>query len=130
MLYTLLTLTATVLLLTFVTSYMILRVAVSEKPLRRMMLFFVILTPPVALLALAKALFSRQKPPRYNEELGRIEDEIENERVNMFGGKIIRPSFSERWKISYLYAIERSAAAAAKLDPSLNSPLCGISRLR
>lgn len=129
MLYTLLTLLVTTLLLTIVTSYAILRAATPSGPIRKWLLLFIILTPPIAVVAIVKTIFFSAKPPRYIEELGRIEDEIENERVSTFGGKPIRPSFSERWRISYLYAVERSAIAAAKLDPSKNSSLCGISQL-
>lgn len=130
MLYTLLTLAGTVLLLTFVTSLMILREAVSERPLRKLMTLLVLIVPPIAIFAFVKSLFFHPKPIRYNEELGRIEDEIENERANTFGGKVIRPSFSERWKVSYLYAVEKGAAAAVKLDPALDHSLCGIAHLR
>lgn len=129
MLSTLLTLIGTILLLTFVVSYMILRAAISERPLRQLLLFFVIITPFVTIIAFVKALLSRPRPIRYNEELGRIEDEIEGERARTFGGKIMHPSFSERWKVSYLYAVEKSAAAAVKLNPDLNRSVCGISQL-
>jgi len=130
MLYTLLTIVLITLLLTFVTSYMILRAAIPERHLRRLLLLFVIMTPFIALLALAKALFSRPKLILYSTELGKIEDEIESERAHTFGEKVVRPSFSERWRLSYLYAVERSALAAAKLDPSFGPSVCGISQLR
>jgi hypothetical protein len=94
------------------------------------MLVFVVLTPFVMVVVFVKALFSRPKPIRYNDEIGRIEDEIESERVKMFGGRAMHPSFSERWKVSYLYAVEKSIAAAAKLDPNLNNSLCGLSQPR
>jgi hypothetical protein len=87
------------------------------------------MTPPITIFAFIKGLFGRRKPLRYNGELGRIEDEIEQERARTFGGKVMRPSFSERWKISYLYAVEKSAAAAVKLDPTLSNSLCGLGNL-
>jgi hypothetical protein len=130
MLHTLLTILITTLLLTFVTSYIILRAAIPEHPLRRLLLLFVIMTPFIALLAIAKALFSRPKLIPYSTDLGKIEDEIESERARNYGEKIVRPSFSERWRLSYLYAVERSALAAAKLDPSFGPSVCGISQLR
>ena len=83
-----------------------------------------------AIFALAKALVLRPKPIRYSVELGKIEDEIESERADVFDSKVMRPSFSERWRTSYLYAVEKSAVAAAKFDPSLASSLCGIAQLR
>jgi hypothetical protein len=129
MVYTLLTI-VTILFLTFVTSYMILRAVISERPLRRLLLLFVIMTPFIALLALAKALFTRPKLVRYGAELGRVEDEIESERAQTFGEKIMHPSFSERWRLSYLDAVERSASAAAKFDRSFDPSVCGVSQLR
>jgi hypothetical protein len=130
MLDTLLSIVFTTLFLTFVTSYLILRVAVSERPYRRLLLFLVIFTPLVAIYAFARALFCPPRLVRYSAELGRIEDEIENERAKVFGGKVIRPSFSEAWRASYLYAIEKSAAAAARLEPSIAKSVCGIAQLR
>jgi len=130
MLYTLLTSIATTLILAIVASYIILCMAISERIFRRVFLFVIIVTPLISIVALLKALFSSPKPLRYSEELGRIEDEIESERVNTFDDKIVHPSFSYRWRMAYLYAIERSAMAAAKLDPSISVSLCGISRLR
>jgi hypothetical protein len=109
---------------------MILRAAIPEQPLRRLLLLFVVMTPFIALFAIAKALFSRPNLVRYSAELGKIEDEIESERARDLGEKIMHPSFSERWRLSYLYAVERSALAAAKLDPSFGPSVCGISQLR
>lgn len=129
MLYTLLTI-GTILFLALTASYVVLRATVSDRPLRRLLMLFVVLTPPVAIFAFLRSLFFRPKPIPYSAELGRIEDEIESERASTFGGKIMRPSFSERWKSSYLYAVERSAAAAAKLNPSIDHSLCGIGHLR
>lgn len=123
--YALLTI-GTVLFLTFVMSYVILRKTVGDKSLRRVLMVFIILTPPIAVFALMRGLFVRQRPIPYIEEIGRIEDEIETERASIFAEKVMRPSFSQRWRLSYLYAVEKSTVAAAKLGPSLRDSLCGI----
>ena len=120
----------TVLFLTFVMSYAILRKAVADKSLRRVLMLFVIMTPPIAVFALVRGLFVRPKPLRYVGEFGKIEDEIETERASIFGEKIMHPSFSQRWKLSYLYAVQKSTAAAVKLDPGLQHSLCGTSQSR
>jgi hypothetical protein len=121
----------TILFLTFVMSYAILRKAVANKALRRVLMMFVVLTPPIAIFALIRGLlFSRPKPIRYIEDFGRIEDEIETERAQMFGENVMHPSFSQRWRLSYLYAIEKSTAAAVRLDPDLQHSLCGIPQPR
>lgn len=128
--HALLTSVATILLVTIIASYVVLRKAVSEPIFRRFLLLIVIVTPVITVIAIVKAIFSRAKPIRYSEELGRIEDEIEGERVNTFDDRIVHPSFSNRWRMAYLYALEKSASAAAKLDPSISNSLCGISQLR
>lgn len=123
--YALLTI-GTILFLTVATSYVVLRVAGFEGPLRRFLLVFVVLTPPIAIYALARGLFVRPKPIKYSEELGKIEDEIESERAAIFNENVMYPSLSQRWKMSYVYAIEKSAVAAAKFGHSADDPLCGI----
>jgi len=127
MLYTLLTSVITILLLAILTSGFVLRHAVPERPFRRILLLFVVLTPPLAIYALIKSLFSRPKPIPYIEELGRIEDEIESERARIFETKIVTPSFSSVWQTSYLIALEKSAMAVAhKLEPSINASMCRV----
>lgn len=97
--------------------------------MRKLLLFFVVMTPPVAIYAVIRGLFVRTKPIRYSEELGKIEDEIESERAAIFEEMILHPSFSQRWKMSYVYTIEKSAIAAAKLDRTADDSLCGIAHL-
>jgi hypothetical protein len=131
MLDTLLTIALTTLILATISCYAILRAAVPERPFRRFLLFVVLLTPFAAVVGIVKALSGRQKTLRYSTELGRIEDEIETERAKLFGGRTLFQSFSESWKTSYLYALQKSAAAAAKLDPGLDqSVCCAISNIR
>ncbi len=120
MLYALLIGVLSVLLLAFLTSYIVVREAVPDKGLRKILLVFVLLTPPLTVWAFLRFLFARARPPGFSEELGRIEDEIESERVRTFGGKALHPSFSERWRLSYMYAVQK---AASKLDPPLASAL-------
>lgn len=70
--------------------------------------------------ALIRGLFVRPKPVTYSEELGKIEDEIESERATTFGETMMHPSFSQRWKVSYIYAVEKSTVAA-KLERTIDS---------
>lgn len=125
MIYTLLSILCVTVLLTLTTSYMILSATIAERPLRRVLLFFIFLTPFAAFFALVKTLFRQPKPVRYNSEFASVEDDIERERVTLFGGKPMHPSFAHRWQKSYIAALEKSAAATVKriapaLDPSLS----------
>lgn len=120
---TLLSIIFTTLLLTLIVSYVVLRATAASIPLRRLFLFFVVLTPFAAAIALFKAIFGRSQPIRYNADYGSVEDEIERERVQIFGGRVMQPSFAHHWQRSYLLALEKSALAAAKkfgpvVDPS------------
>lgn len=126
--YVLLTI-GTMLFLTLATSYVVLRLAGFEGAVRKLLLFFVVMTLPVAIYAVIRGLFVRPKPIRYREELGKIEDEIESERSATFEEMILHPSFSQRWKMSYLYAVEKNVIAAAKFDRTGNDSLCGIAHL-
>lgn len=128
MLSALLTIVITTLIVTYLTSYVMLRKAVSNGPFRRILMLFVFITPFIVVFAAIKALFfSKPKPLRYSADLGRIEDQIEAERAQIFETEIIHPSFSYRWKMSYLYAVEKSAAAASHI-PAIGDSLCGISQ--
>ena len=120
MVYALLIAFVSVLLLTLLTSYVLVREAVSDKVLRKILLLSVFLTPPLTVWAFLRFLFVRPKPVPFSGELGRIEDEIENERAITFGGKVLHPSFSERWRLSYMYAVQKTAF---KLDPPMASVL-------
>jgi hypothetical protein len=121
MFYTLLNIIGATLALTIVSSFVILHAAVQDKTLRKLLRFFVIITIPIAILAIIKTIFFRTKTIPYSAELGKIEDEIEKERAKNFGCNVINPSFSEQWRVSYMYALEKGAAAAARIDPSLKS---------
>lgn len=123
MLGALLTIAITTLVLTFVISYVILRRAISDRGFRRFLMWFVFLTPFVALYGFAKALFSRPKTIVYSADLGRIEDKIEGERARIFDTSIMHPSFSYKWRLSYLYAVEKSATQMARFDPSIGNSL-------
>src|SRR6267378_1784885 len=120
MIYALLIAFMSVLLLTLLTSYVLVREAVSDKELRKILLLSVLLTPPLTVWAFLRFLFVRPKPVPFSRELGRIEDEIENERARTFGGKVLHPSFSERWRLSYLYAVQKTAS---KLNVPMASAL-------
>jgi ABC-type ATPase with predicted acetyltransferase domain len=131
MIYALLSILFTTLLLTLAVSWMFLRSAVSDSALRKLLLFFVFVTPFAAIIAFVRAIFGRPKPIRYNAEYGEIEDQIERERLQVFGGRMVHPSFSHRWQKAYLQALEKSATAAAKrIFPSSNPVFCVIQNRR
>ena len=116
MLYTLLIIVASILFFSFATGYILMREAVKDKNLQKILVVCLLLTPPLTLWAFLRFLFVPPASVPFSEELGRIEDEIEVERARTFGGKMVHPSFSVRWKASYMYAFQK---AASKIDPPL-----------
>lgn len=118
MLYALLLGFLTIVFLTVFTSYFVMREAVPDRSIRKLLLLTIVLTPPLGVWAFFKSLFVNVKPLGYSEELAGIEDSIEDERVETFGGKKLDPSFSHKWKASYLYALQK---AAMRVDPPMAS---------
>ncbi len=99
----------------FLIVYVLAKTSVYDKDLRLLFLIIGWITPVVAVWALAKAVFVKPVALPFREELARIESEIEAERAQIFGGKAIRPSFSEKWRAAYL---ESLANAARKVAPA------------
>lgn len=94
--------------------YVLAKASISDKDLRRLFLIIGWITPVLAIWALVRAAFTKPVTLAYREELARIESEIETERVQMFGGRAIKPSFSENWRAAYLQSL---ANAAGKVPP-------------
>jgi hypothetical protein len=131
MIYALLSVLFTTLVLTLAVSWIFFRSTVSDHKLRRLLLFCVFLTPFAATIAFVKAIFGRPKPLRYSTEYGEIEDQIERERLQVFGGRMVHPSFSHRWQKAYLQALERSATEAAKkIFPASKPAFCIVQNRR
>ena len=92
-------------------------VAIENKGVRTVFIVLGIVMPAIFLYAAVASLFSRKPMLRYNEEMARVEDEIETERIRIFGGERTHPSFGERWKstyTAYLNNVSYKAATASE----------------
>lgn len=118
MLLTVFTLLATIYLLVCAIGYLLARITIQDKELRKLFVILGFLVPPIAVWAIIKTCSGHIQPFGYSEELARIEDEIEAERVAIFGGKPLKPSFSENWKVAYLRLL---AKAAKKVESFIGS---------
>ena len=74
--------------------------AIANKAVRLMFIVLGLVMPIIFLYAVVASLFSRnhKAPPRFNEEMAGVEDEIETERLRLFGGERTCPSFGEHWE--------------------------------
>lgn len=98
-----------------------------DRALRILFIVLGFLVPPVAVWAFLRTIWGsvRAESIRYVEDLGRIEDEIEAERVSVFGGHPLEPSLSERWMLAYAESLSK---AAKKVERMTGFPLSATSR--
>jgi hypothetical protein len=111
---TVLTTLLVVLLLFVVSVYAISVASIEDKNFRRIFFTLGLLMPGVVVWAFLVTLFKSNPPIRFREEVGRVEDEIEAKRIEIFGGAPVCPSFSVRWHDSYTKTLERTAQRAVK----------------
>jgi len=106
-------------LLVCLMSLIVAKVALPEGKFGLVFGLLAALVPPIAVWALLKTIFVKPKPMRYHKELAAIEDEIEAERVTLFGGKLISPSVSQTWERAYLrYLAETTSSVADRVSPN------------
>lgn len=102
-------------LLLFLITLAVVRVAIPERGVLLLLVVLSLSVPIITAWALIKSLIGKPEPLRYSEELGRIEDEIEAERVRIFGGNSVSPSLSEHWKAAYLQHLATTATKVERL---------------
>jgi hypothetical protein len=80
-------------------------------------------TPVLAIVAIVRFYALRKRPDvrPCPDLLASIEREIEEERVEIFGGKPLSPSLAESWQVAYLQSLERTASRVGSVFGALNS---------
>lgn len=104
-------------LATVVVSYFVIRLSVNDRAGRILLFIVAALTPAMLFVALIRTFIRRSEPIPCPEELAAVERDIDNERVQRFGGRPLKPAFSERWQAAYLTSLKRTAG---KVDSVLN----------
>ncbi len=92
---------------------------IDDGTLRTLFLFLGLIMPLIVLYAAVTSLFIRRPMPPFNEEFAKTEDDIENERVKIFGGDRVEPSFGDRWRKMYLDYLERLFANVSKTSKKI-----------
>ena len=77
--------------------------------------------PLIFLYSAVASFFSPKPVPRFNEEVAGVEDDIEAERIKLFGGERTCPSFSEHWKNMYQVYLEKVFQRAARTSEKIVS---------
>jgi hypothetical protein len=80
--------------------------AIDSRPLRIAFIVIGVAMPLLCAYALISNIWSEKRVPRFDEEMAGIEDDIEIERIKLFGGEKTCPSFSERWEKAYKLYVE------------------------
>jgi hypothetical protein len=88
---------------------------ISDRSVRKLFAIVGVLVPPLAIWAILRTILKGHTSPKYSDQLALVEDEIEAERVAIFGGELLKPSFSEKWRSSYMYSLARAATKVEKL---------------
>jgi hypothetical protein len=114
MLQTLLICLAGAYLFSVLISAVLLKELAQERSLWRAFVWVAIIAVPLSVWVLAKLIFVKPKPVGFSSELARIEDEIDAERVQIFGGKRVYPSIGDRWRTAYLAALQSTASTFSK----------------
>lgn len=82
---------------------------ISSKTFRAIFIILGLIAPAIFLYAGIASLFVRKPVPCFDRELAEVEDEIEAERIRIFGGERITPSFGKRWEAMYKAYVEQVA---------------------
>jgi hypothetical protein len=88
-------------LIVSVVTFSIVLTVIDNKVFRGLFALLGLVMPLIFLYATVTSIFSRKPMPRFNQEMAGIEDEIEAERVRIFGGEKTCPSFSAHWEQAY-----------------------------
>ncbi len=87
------------------------RRVVSDPRLRSWFLFVILSTPIVAIVTIVYALLGERRfnPRPVSQEIAEIEQEIEAERISVYGGSAIKPLFAETMQNAYMRSLSRAA---------------------
>ncbi len=101
--------------------------AIPNPGVRFMFVILGLVMPIIFLYATVTSLFATKRMLRFNEDMAKVEDEIEAERLRIFGGEPTCPSFGERWQLMYQAYIEKIVDKAAATSEKIVSIGTGIS---
>ncbi len=95
--------------------------AVDNRAFRGIFVFLGLIMPFILLYSIIASLFVRRRMLRFSEEFAKVEDEIESERLQIFGGQRVCPSFGEHWKRMYQLYLETVVDNVAKTSEKIAS---------
>jgi hypothetical protein len=108
------------LLLAIVAVLMVLS-AIDNKSFRVIFIVLGLVMPFIFLYAAATSLFARKPMPRFDEDMAKVEDDIETERLRIFGGERTCPSFGDRWERMYQIYLRQLVQQAARTSEKIAS---------
>jgi hypothetical protein len=95
--------------------------AVNDRGLRSVFILLGLIMPFILLYSVVTSFFIRKPPPTFREEFADVEDDIETERIKIFGGKRLSPSFGDHWQRMYKVYLETLAERVAKTSEKIAS---------
>lgn len=95
--------------------------AINNKAFRVIFVILGLAMPGIFLYSAVISLFSRKPMPRFHAEMAKVEDDIETERVRIFGGERTCPSFGKRWEMMYQVYLEKVFSNSARTSEKIAS---------
>lgn len=95
--------------------------AIGSKTFRLVFIALGLVMPGLFLYAVVASIFAPKPVPCFHAEIAKVEDDIESERVRIFGGERVCPSFSKRWESMYEAYLERLAMNAVRVSEKIAS---------
>jgi hypothetical protein len=86
-------------LMSLIIMYLVARSAIKDRSWRFIFCVIGVALPFVIVLVGVRSLFTQNRSRlNYVPEIAAVEDAIERERTEIFGGEVLWPSFSKRWE--------------------------------
>lgn len=95
--------------------------AVDNRGFRSVFIFLGLIMPFLLLYSVLTSLFVRKPMPMFREEFAEVEDDIETERLKLFGGERVCPSFGDHWQRMYQAYLEKIVDRVAKTSEKIAS---------
>jgi len=100
-------------------TFLMVKAAIDNNHVRRLFFLIGLVMPFIFLYAAVVSFVRPRKVMPFNEELGNAEEQIETERIRLFGGERTCPSFSDHWKRAYEAYLDKLVQQATKTSEKI-----------
>jgi hypothetical protein len=95
--------------------------AIDNRGFRGVFIILGLIMPFLLLYSVVASLIVRKKMPIFRQEFAAVEDDIETERIKLFGGERVCPSFGDHWQRAYQAYLETVVGRVATTSEKIAS---------